>query len=266
MLLSGTQYPLSLHSFDNGYRIKAKSSTESVWLLSVAPQAPLLIGTCMTTTQLLLPFTEYQGIARILHHLLFHYPTQQRVYELIEHDVAASWPTLGDRSGNRLGREALSHFLQQWDQHQLVELQLDYGQLFFGPGEPKAIPQGSVYLGEEQLLNDRSTVQLMDFYRQHGVALTLAQVQPVDHIGLFFTVLDAAFGHLAQQPDDTAQYHFVQQLLAQHLLPWAGRCLELAAEHAQTEFYFAIALLADDFLQQLALDFAVQPVAMRLHR
>ncbi|MGI2261139.1 TorD/DmsD family molecular chaperone [Shewanella sp. GXUN23E] len=217
-----------------------------------------------------LPFEEYQGIARILFHLLSQYPDAQLIRDFIDNDVPATWPAFagdtGSREANRVGREALSHFLQQWDDSQLTELQLDYGQLFFGPGEPRAVPQGSVYLGEEQLLNDRSTVALMDFYKVHGVELKLPNHQPVDHIGFFFAVLDSTLGRLAQERGNTELKQFVQLLLGKHLLPWSGRCLELAAEHAQTEFYFGVALLAEDFLTQLSEDFSVVVTPARLFR
>ncbi|MBV7316308.1 molecular chaperone [Shewanella sp. NIFS-20-20] len=211
-------------------------------------------------------FIEYQGIARILHHVLCQYPEQQLLADFIEHQVATSWPEFQQRPANDQGRAALCRYLNQWQPNQLVGLQLDYGQLFFGPGEPKAIPQGSVYLGEEQLLNDRSTVALIDFYKAHGVSLSLAYSQPLDHIGLFFSVLDTGLGRLADEPENQALIQFVQVLLQQHLLPWSGRCLALAAQHAQTDFYLAIALLADDFLNQLAADFQVVPMPMRLFR
>ncbi|MGL4473588.1 MAG: TorD/DmsD family molecular chaperone [Shewanella sp.] len=225
----------------------------------------------MTST--IIDFIEYQGIARILHHVVCHYPETSLLNEFIEHDVAASWPTLAARASNTQGRAALSRYLSQWqaqDSHakdsQLIELQLDYGQLLFGPGEPKAIPQGSVYLSEEQLLNDRSTVALMDFYKTHGVELTLNYRQPLDHIGLFFSVLDSSFGRLAKEPTNLELTQFIQILLQQHLLPWSGRCLELAAKHADSKFYQGMALLADDFLCQLAADFKVVAMPMRLFR
>lgn len=220
----------------------------------------------MTNPLSKIDFAEYQGIARLLHHLLYQYPQAQLITELKENQVAETWPEFAGRDGNRVGREALAHYLQHWDDTQFLELQLDYGQLFFGPGEPKAIPYGSVYLGEEQLLNDRSTLALMDFYQAHDVSLALTVRDPVDHIGLFFSVLDASLGRLAEEPDNQALKRFIQVLLQQHLLTWSGRCLELAAEHAQTEFYFAIALLAQDFLQQLTNDFELVPMSVRLFR
>ncbi|GIU23410.1 molecular chaperone [Shewanella sp. MBTL60-007] len=219
-------------------------------------------------------FVEYQGVARILHHCLIRYPEADFINGLKECDVAGSWPEFGGREQNSTGRQLLGDFLKQWSSEEsaedaekaLITLKLDYGQLFFGPGEPTAVPQGSVYLCEEQLINDRTTVELMDFYRAHGVELQLDYKQPIDHIGLFFAVLDQTFGRLQSESDNQALIRFTQVLLQQHLLPWAMRCCQLANEHAKTDFYRGFALLTTDFLLQLQQDFQVLPVDKRLFR
>ncbi|ABZ77473.1 cytoplasmic chaperone TorD family protein [Shewanella halifaxensis HAW-EB4] len=219
-------------------------------------------------------FVEYQGLARILHHCLIRYPEADFINGLKECDVAGSWPEFEHRLENSTGRKLLGAFLQQWSsevsaadaEKALITLKLDYGQLFFGPGEPTAVPQGSVYLCEEQLINDRTTVELMDYYRAHGVELQLDYKQPIDHIGLFFTVLDQTFGRLQSEVDNQALIRFTQVLLQQHLLPWAMRCCQLANEHAKTDFYRGIALLTTDFLLQLQQDFQVLPLDKRLFR
>ncbi|PKH54976.1 molecular chaperone TorD [Shewanella sp. Choline-02u-19] len=215
-------------------------------------------------------FIEYQGLARILHHCLIRYPEAELVQGLKDCDVAGSWPVFANNKQNSQGREALTTFLQQWqsDDHseQLIELKLDYGRLFFGPGEPKAVPQGSVYLSEAQLLNDRSTTALMDFYRAHGVEVAVDYPQPVDHIGLFFAVLDQTFGRLELEADNQALIRFTQVLLQQHFLPWAYRCFELALADANTDFYRGIALLGNDFLLQMQQDFQLLPKETRLYR
>ncbi|MCL1139004.1 TorD/DmsD family molecular chaperone [Shewanella pneumatophori] len=219
-------------------------------------------------------FVEYQGLARILHHCLIRYPEADFIQGLKECDVAGSWPEFGGREQNRTGRQLLGDFLEQWStdveaaefEKAVITLKLDYGQLFFGPGEPTAVPHGSVYLCEEQLINDRTTVELMDFYRAHGVELQLDYKQPMDHIGLFFAVLDQTFGRLQTETDNQALLRFTQVLLQQHLLPWAFRCCELAVEHARTDFYRGIALLTSDFLAQLQQDFQIVALDKRLYR
>lgn len=215
-------------------------------------------------------FAEYQGLARILHHCLIRHPEAELVQGLKDCDVAGSWPTFANRDQNSTGREALAAFLAQCptDTHEaeLIELKLDYGQLFFGPGEPNAVPQGSVYLSEEQLLNDRSTMALMDFYQANGVKVDVDYPQPLDHIGLFFAVLDQTFGRLQLETDNQALVRFTQVLLQQHLLPWAHRCFELAQLHSSSDFYRGIALLASDFLLQMQQDFQLLPKETRLYR
>lgn len=215
-------------------------------------------------------FAEYQGLARILHHCLIRHPEAELVQGLKDCDVAGSWPIFAKREQNSKGREALAAFLAQWpidtQEAELIELKLDYGQLFFGPGEPNAVPQGSVYLSEEQLLNDRSTMALMDFYQANGVNVDVDYPQPLDHIGLFFAVLDQTFGRLQLETDNQALIRFTQVLLQQHLLPWAPRCFELAQNHANSDFYRGIALLGCDFLLQMQQDFQLLAKETRLYR
>ncbi|MGS0694680.1 TorD/DmsD family molecular chaperone [Shewanella sp. 0m-4] len=234
---------------------------------SALTQSPLT-QSCLSN----IDFVEYQGLARILHHSLIRYPEADFINGLKECDVAGSWPEFSHRTENRAGRELVDGFLQAWStdaeaaelDKALITLQLDYGQLFFGPGEPTAVPQGSVYLSEEQLINDRTTVELMDFYRVNGVELQLDVKQPIDHIGLFFAVLDQTFGRLQVEADNQALIRFTQVLLQQHLLPWAFRCCELANTHAKTDFYRGLALLTTDFLLQLQQDFQVLALDKRL--
>ncbi len=219
-------------------------------------------------------FIEYQGLARILHHCLIRYPEAELVQGLKDCDVTSSWPKFAHRQQNDQGTVLLGEYLQGWNtalvdsekEEQLVELKLDYGQLFFGPEEPNAVPQGSVYLSEEQLLNDRTTMLLMDFYRIHGVELDVDYPQPLDHIGLFFAVLDQTFGRLDSEPDNNALIRFTQELLQQHFLPWAFRCFTLANQYATTDFYRGLSLLGSDFLTQLQQDFKILPLDLRLYR
>ncbi|MCL1047077.1 MULTISPECIES: molecular chaperone [Shewanella] len=228
----------------------------------------------MSIEQSVEQLSEYQAIARILHNLFCHYPDAELIHSMVENDVAATWPTFANRSDNQQGRDALTTYLNHWNEaEQLLDLKVDYGQLFFGPGEPKAIPQGSAYLGEDQVHFDASTIALIDFYKQYGVNFDLTMPQPVDHIGLFFSVLDSSFATLqeaATNPDsdtDAQQLtQFIQVLLQQHMLPWAGRCLELAKINAETDFYVGISLLANDYLAELAEAFKILPMPRKLFR
>lgn len=209
---------------------------------------------------------EYQGIARILHNVLFNDPTPELLQSFIEHDVAQSWPEFSASAQESNGRELLSSYLKLWTADKQQALKLDYAQLFYGPGEPNAVPWGSVYLSERQLLNDKTTLALKAFYQEQGISFELDTNQPVDHIGLFFAVLDQMFSLWAQTEDNKALEQSCMVLLQQHLLPWSGRCLDLINEHAKTDFYRGIALLTQAYLAQLTQKLNLLPMTVRLYR
>ncbi|QDO82106.1 molecular chaperone TorD family protein [Shewanella psychropiezotolerans] len=211
-------------------------------------------------------YSDLQAIARVLHNVLLDYPCEVSIDGFAENELGDTWPSLTNSAENQQGKVLLDSFLAKWNSEQINELKLDYGQLFFGPGEPTAMPWGSVYLGEEQLLNDKSTVALMAFYKHNGISFDLAQNQPLDHIGLFYAVLDQLLGQLVADSNNKAVYETMVILMQQHMLLWSGRCLELALEHAETDYYQAIALLALDFQSVLSTELNIIPVSARLFK
>ncbi|QQX79864.1 molecular chaperone TorD family protein [Shewanella sp. KX20019] len=209
---------------------------------------------------------EYQGIARILHNVLFNDPTPELIQSFIEHHAAQSWPQFTASERETSGRKLLLAYLGQWTSEKQQALKLDYAQLFYGPGEPNAVPWGSVYLSERQLLNDKSTLALKAFYQEHGISFKLETNQPVDHIGLFFAVLDQMFSQWTLTEDNEPLTRSCMILLQQHLLPWSDRCLELMIEHAETDFYRGIALLTQAYLEGLTQRLNLLPMTARLYR
>lgn len=209
---------------------------------------------------------EFQGIARILHHALFNDPSPTFIQDLIDHQVAQSWPNFTGSTSETQGKTLLENYLGQWSPAQQQALKLDYGQLFYGPGEPNAVPWGSVYLSERQLLNDTSTLALKAFYQERGIGFSLDNNQPVDHIGLFFAVLDQLLEQWTQAKENKTIKHNCIILLQQHLLPWSDRCFTLMQQHAKTDFYLGIALLSQAYLDGLSQRLQLVPISARLYR
>ncbi|NIY46383.1 Tat proofreading chaperone DmsD [Cedecea colo] len=104
-----------------------------------------------------------------------------------------------------------------------------YQRLFIGPYALPAAPWGSVYLDKENVLFGDSMLELRQWMRENGIAHQLEQNEPEDHIGtlLMLAAWLAERGHQQR----------VDELLAWHLLPWAGRFLELFSEKAVHPFY-----------------------------
>ncbi|MDD8059023.1 MULTISPECIES: TorD/DmsD family molecular chaperone [Shewanella] len=208
---------------------------------------------------------EFQSLARILHNVLFYDPTTELLENLIKYQVIESWPMFSGSQAEAQAKTQIQAYLQTWNNEQTLALKLDYGQLFYGPAEPSAVPWGSVYLSEKQLLNGESTQELMVFYQQQGVSFELDSNQPVDHIGLFFAVLDQMFAQLAIDENETLRSTLII-LLQQHLLPWSARCLSLVQQHAQTDFYRGFAIFAQAYLDEVCRELQIVPLATQLYR
>ncbi len=104
-----------------------------------------------------------------------------------------------------------------------------YQRIFVGPHALPAAPWGSVYLDKENVLFGDSMLELRRWMRENDIAHQLEQNEPDDHIGILLML--AAW--LAEQ----GQEQRLDELLAWHLLPWAGRFLELFTQNAGHPFY-----------------------------
>jgi TorA maturation chaperone TorD len=210
-------------------------------------------------------YLEYQGLARILHNVLFYDPSVELIGSFIAFKTIDSWPEYSNDDCESQAKKLINNYLKYWSPEQRLSLKLDYGQLFYGPGEPTAAPWGSVYLSEKQLLNGDSTQSLMTFYRERGITFDLDSNQPIDHLGLFFAALDPIFGQLAEE-DNPELVGSCIILLQQHLLPWSDRCLELMHQHAESDFYRGIALLTKSYLDELTKSLHIVPISAQLFR
>lgn len=123
-------------------------------------------------------------------------------------------------------------------------LMQDYSMLFEGIGMMPAPPWGSVYLAQENLLMGESTLDYRQFLAQQGMATNTDNPEPEDQFGLMLM----AFAYLLESDRPAA----AQQLLGEHLLPWAERYLSLVqssdTEHA---FYPQLAEITWMYLQTL---------------
>lgn len=199
-------------------------------------------------------YLTWGAIAKVLHNILYTYPEAPLIDNFKQEELHMSWPQLVDSEYEKLGRTYLAYYLTNWEstEMQLTELKVDYGQLFFGPSDPKAAPWGSVYTGEEQSLNGDSTQKLMAFYKAHNIEIALPRNEPIDHIGLILLTLEYLFAQLAVTPEDKNTLGTCTLLLQHHLLPWADRCLALAEQHATTTFYKGVAILSRIYLSHIS--------------
>jgi TorA maturation chaperone TorD len=108
--------------------------------------------------------------------------------------------------------------------------------LFIGPWALPAPPWGSVWLDKESVLFGESTLELRQWMRDNQIAWEASQNEPEDHFGTLLM--------LAAWLVENQRYTTCDELLAWHLLPWAGRFLEVFVAQARHPFWQATGRLA----------------------
>lgn len=211
---------------------------------------------------------ELRAIAQIFHSVLMVYPESNLINDFKAQNLAENWPRLTHSQREQQGIDELTYFLDKWDatDENVINLKLEYGRLFYGPETPKATPWGSTYLSPSQLLNDSSTIELKNFYKEHDIRISAESNEPIDHIGLFMAVLAYLLEKMIENPEATKYKSILVELLEKHFLPWADRCLVLAYEHAGSGYYKGFANLGLEFFDYLIQHFNLQVKIKNIYR
>lgn len=207
----------------------------------------------MTSIQL----ETLQVASQVLHRMLALHPDKELLDTLRQFDLPSQWPDTSEMA--QQGVTDIGRYLQQWrnEDAQLVALQLDYGKLFFGPGNPLAPPWGSYYLTATKLLNDTSTIELQRFLAKHDLKVQQERNEPVDHIATLLAVVAHLLAEMARAETIETLRPVMVELLQQHLLPWGAKCLALAEQHAGSEFYRGVARIGQSHLSNLSREFGI---------
>ncbi|MFK0569719.1 Tat proofreading chaperone DmsD [Endozoicomonas sp.] len=138
------------------------------------------------------------------------------------------------------------------------DLPYQFSLLFEGQGAMAAPPWGSVYLDRDNLLLGETAQAYRQFLKKNQVKLETSLNEPEDQFGLMIL----AMAYFMETENDEA----VEELLSTHLLPWAGRYLELLAEADESGFYQALAVVAEEFLSEVSAAYDVIQDTVRLYR
>ncbi|MDR8525475.1 TorD/DmsD family molecular chaperone [Shewanella fidelis] len=184
-------------------------------------------------------------ITPILAANMYHAPSDKMLEMYQENDFNLCYPLLTESKTRSEGVALISNYMKQYNTEQLPELQLDFNQLFIGPGKMKVPLWGSYYLSEDNLLCGQSTQKLQQFTDNLGIKINTidGDNQPIDHLSLVL--------QLVQYTIKQNKTHEHKVIIADHLAPWAYRVAELTMEHAQTDFYLGWGLLLKDYLDVL---------------
>ena len=119
----------------------------------------------------------------------------------------------------------------------------EFEALFGGVGKPEVWAYGSHYLSG--FLNDKPLVRLRSDLAALGLGRDESRAETEDHIAYLCEVMryliagdDVAVANLTQQ----------QRFFAAHLQPWVERLCEAIAAQPRAEFYRAVALFTQAFM------------------
>ena len=135
------------------------------------------------------------------------------------------------------------------------ELLVDYSRLFLGPVQAMARPYASVWLSGENVLMQDTTMELLQLYEQGGFEIAEDFRELPDHVAveLEFLYLLTYQQNRAQAAGDEQALQAVQVLrtafLVGHLGRWLGPFIMAVHDHAQSDFYRALAELTELFVR-----------------
>lgn len=204
--------------------------------------------------------------AKFLHSLFCQYPESEFIEQFKQQKIIDLWPFYNENS--LAGIQLIMKFLidKPVSDNNINNLKLDYTRLFIGVGEPVCPPWGSIYLSPSQLVNDESTLELVDFYRSIGVNIEVGNNEPIDHIGLMMLVLSYLFEELASDKSNGEHFGSCIVFLRHHFCPWVGSFLKELEQHADTDFYKGLSLLAQSYVSEVKQLLGVIPEERKLYR
>ena len=167
-------------------------------------------------------------------------------------DIAHDWPF-----GDAETLTAVAELMKQGASESEDELTADYTRLFRGPNKLPAPSWGSVYQDRDQVMYGWTWVELRTWLRTHGIEGSYEENDPEDNFG---RMLSLAATVATQRPA------LLAELLADHLLCWSDRFLELLEPAARTASYRGFALLARTTLLDIQDILGIEPAKRKLYR
>lgn len=201
-------------------------------------------------------------VFELLNKTLQTYPETDWIRHLIDESVFDESPLESGREDVARGLSILRDWCEKqrgkFSQVQSKNLQADYTRLFVGVERVIAPPWESVYFNEGRLMFQGQTIQVRNWYRRFGLEPEKLREEPDDHIGLEF----AFISHLSKMAleafakGDSSEFQEIiqakKEFIQEHPARWVLTWSHLVEQHAQTEFYLGLGILARGMLLTVA--------------
>jgi TorA maturation chaperone TorD len=221
----------------------------------------MFVKTATPANQILILTAEHL-VFSLLGRAFFEFPDKSWIESLAVEAVFDEIPF----AGQQIDMKAGANLLQAWSNENQSGLTntafnaivADYTRLFIGPGEVLAPPWESVYFNDKRLTFQEQTLQVRAWFRRYNLESVKLKNEPDDHVGLEFAFLAhmAMLGISALEQKNEKTFNQVLEgqgkFLSEHPLKWVSPWSDLILEHAWTDFYRGLALVARGALLELS--------------
>jgi len=176
---------------------------------------------------------------------------EEKVYDSMLDAATRIHPDLA-AGARRLGEEFVAEGADN--------LLLDYTRLFLGPTHIIAKPYGSVWLEQQTTLMGKSTLAVLELYKEGGFEMDEEFRELPDHIAaelefLYLLIYRENEAQRNGKPEALeAKAPLRKRFLEQHLGRWVGPFTVAMRAGAQSAFYRELAALTDRFVRMEATD------------
>lgn len=177
-------------------------------------------------------------------------PLQMKNASILQQSFWREFPLETSNAQMKAGLDKLiqcTERLEKYPVSQAIQLtQIEYTQLFHGPGQPKAPPWESVYRTPEKLLFGWPTLHVQEAYRQNGFEIATKNRQLEDHMGLELIFLASVSDVLirALNDNDYQTAHSIVkgqiEFISNHPLTWIADFFNDASRNESIGFYSAL--------------------------
>ncbi|MBW2042900.1 MAG: molecular chaperone TorD family protein [Deltaproteobacteria bacterium] len=135
-------------------------------------------------------------------------------------------------------------------------LKVDYSRLFVGPFLLPAPPYGSVYLESRRRIMGDSTMDVLEHYREMGMAMAETFKDAPDHVSAELEFMHALVCRQAEalRTEDgdglLDSLHRQHSFLRYHLGAWIPDFTAKVMEHAETRFYRLLGEITKRFIEE----------------
>lgn len=170
-------------------------------------------------------------------------PVQEENKEIVTEQFWRQFPLEAYNGQLMSGFEQLIHCTSRLDEQDILrsieDVNVEYTELFIGPGAPKAPPWESFYNTRKKLFFGTTAYVMKDLLNKQGLESKNSGRQPEDHLGLELLYLTVLTEQMHNQ-DVNYQVNIIKEQLSfmdEHILSWIPKLYDDARNSGSVGFY-----------------------------